>query len=73
MSFMSYFVLYCKLFICKLLRIDYLGLGREISLPSLLVLMWFLFGGFLLPLGAWDRLRYFYCSTPWAAHMIILD
>ena len=34
MSFMSYFVFYCKFFIYKLLRIDYLGLGREISLLS---------------------------------------
>ena len=30
-----------------------------------LVIMWFLFGGiFPLPLGAWDRLRYFIVALP---------
>ena len=26
---------------------------------------------FPLSLGAWDRLRLFYCGTPWAFHIII--
>ena len=42
----------------------------------LLVIMWFLFKGrskgFPLPLGAWDRLRFFYRGTPSAFHIIIL-
>ena len=59
---MSYFVFFCWLFLCKLPR-----LGKRESLfvcYCLLVIMWFLLERFLLPLGAWDGLRYFIEALP---------
>ena len=35
------------------------GKERANLFYRLLVIMWFLFGGVPLPLGAWNRLRYF--------------
>ena len=63
---MSYFVFFCWLFICKRWWISYLGWGREslFICYCLLVIMWFLFERFPLPLGAWDRLRYFIVALP---------
>ena len=46
MCFISYFVFFCRLFICKPKLIDYLGWGRDSLFVCccLLVIMWFLFG-----------------------------
>ena len=51
---------------CKRQWINCLGWGREswFVCCCLPVVVWFLFGGFPLPLGAWDGLRYFVVALP---------
>ena len=71
--FMWYFVLpnnsVVLLFKCKLYWLNYLGLGEESWFSWLFCC--FCSKEFLLPLGAYDRLRYF-CGTPWAFHITII-
>ena len=59
---MSYFVLFCCLFICKRQWINYLGWGRESF--CLLVGVWFLFGEVSSSSGYLGWAAFFYCGTP---------
>ena len=63
---MSYFVFCNNLFICELLRIDYIGWGREVLFfcHCFHAIMWFRFGGCFPPRGFWDKLFYFIVALP---------
>ena len=63
---MSYCVLFCCLFICKRLWINYLGWERESLFVCccLLVVVWFLFGEFSSSSGYLGWAALFYCDTP---------
>ena len=63
---MSYFVLFCCLFICKQWWINYLGWGRESKFVCccLPVIMWFLFGEVSSSSGCLGWATLFYCGTP---------
>ena len=63
---MSYFVFFCWLFIISGSgSITLVGNERaNFVCYCLLVIIWFLLERFLLPLGAWDGLRYFIVALP---------
>ena len=60
---MSYFVFFCWLFIISGSG-SIILVGEERELICLLLFIWFLLERFLLPLGAWDGLRYFIVALP---------